>query len=170
MGDVADAVCDIVDHQRPVDVLAYQRKDLVQIDARTEREVDGIRTGDLVLEGVSNRSTDGRDMGEVSGLGPIPMNRDRVAAKRSIDERGYHRRVHVASRLERTEDVEEPCHHHRQPVRAGLAHQGQVVIRRRMRLTMSCDHRVIDGGTIARFTNLWKKYLEEPDAMLLSMR
>ena len=28
---------------------------------------------------------------------------------------------------------------------------------------------VIDGGTIARFTNLWKSYLEQPSSMLLSM-
>jgi pyruvate/2-oxoglutarate dehydrogenase complex dihydrolipoamide acyltransferase (E2) component len=30
----------------------------------------------------------------------------------------------------------------------------------------TCDHRIIDGATIARFSNLMKLYLEEPDLML----
>ncbi|WP_410594306.1 hypothetical protein [Bacillus sp. SIMBA_074] len=29
---------------------------------------------------------------------------------------------------------------------------------------------MIDGGTIARFTNLWKQYLEQPATMLLAMQ
>ncbi len=48
--------------------------------------------------------------------------------------------------------------------------KGQVVARSIMQISWSGDHRVIDGGTIARFTNLWKKYLEEPSAMLVAMR
>jgi len=48
--------------------------------------------------------------------------------------------------------------------------KGQVVARSIMQVSWSGDHRVIDGGTIARFTNLWKKYLEEPSSMLLALR
>ncbi len=48
--------------------------------------------------------------------------------------------------------------------------KGQVVARSIMQISWSGDHRVIDGGTIARFTNLWKKYLEQPTAMLVAMR
>ena len=48
--------------------------------------------------------------------------------------------------------------------------KGHVVARSIMQVSWSGDHRVIDGGTIARFTNLWKKYLEEPSAMLVAMR
>ncbi|OBP15035.1 dihydrolipoamide acetyltransferase [Rheinheimera sp. SA_1] len=48
--------------------------------------------------------------------------------------------------------------------------KGHVVARSIMQISWSGDHRVIDGGTIARFTNLWKKYLEEPSAMLVAMR
>ncbi len=48
--------------------------------------------------------------------------------------------------------------------------KGQVVARSIMQISWSGDHRVIDGGTIARFTNLWKKYLEEPSSMLIAMR
>lgn len=42
-----------------------------------------------------------------------------------------------------------------------------VVVRRRMRLTMSCDHRVIDGATGAAFMKTLKQMLENPLAMLL---
>jgi pyruvate dehydrogenase E2 component (dihydrolipoamide acetyltransferase) len=47
-----------------------------------------------------------------------------------------------------------------------VAHGGAVVIRRRMRLTMSCDHRVIDGATGARFLQTLKGMLENPLAMV----
>jgi pyruvate dehydrogenase E2 component (dihydrolipoamide acetyltransferase) len=36
-----------------------------------------------------------------------------------------------------------------------------------MTVTMSCDHRVIDGATGARFLQVFKQYIEEPAAMLL---
>jgi pyruvate dehydrogenase E2 component (dihydrolipoamide acetyltransferase) len=47
-----------------------------------------------------------------------------------------------------------------------VAHEGVVAIRRRMRLTMSCDHRVIDGATGARFLQTLKGMLENPLAMV----
>ncbi|WP_419571621.1 dihydrolipoyllysine-residue acetyltransferase [Rheinheimera sp.] len=47
---------------------------------------------------------------------------------------------------------------------------GEVEARSLMQISWSGDHRVIDGGTIARFTNLWKSYLEQPASMLLSLR
>ena len=43
----------------------------------------------------------------------------------------------------------------------------RIVSRRRMRLTMSCDHRVIDGATGAAFLKTLKQMLENPLAMLL---
>jgi pyruvate dehydrogenase E2 component (dihydrolipoamide acetyltransferase) len=48
-----------------------------------------------------------------------------------------------------------------------VAEEGQVVVRRRLRLTMSCDHRVIDGATGAQFLKTLKQMLENPLAMLL---
>jgi pyruvate dehydrogenase E2 component (dihydrolipoamide acetyltransferase) len=44
---------------------------------------------------------------------------------------------------------------------------GNVVPRRMMRVTMSCDHRVIDGATGAQFLQTVKLMLENPLAMLL---
>lgn len=46
---------------------------------------------------------------------------------------------------------------------------GQVVERAIMTVSWAGDHRIIDGGTIARFCNRWKGYLESPQSMLLNM-
>jgi pyruvate dehydrogenase E2 component (dihydrolipoamide acetyltransferase) len=43
---------------------------------------------------------------------------------------------------------------------------GDLEIRRRMRVTMSCDHRVIDGATGARFLQTVKRMLENPLAIV----
>jgi pyruvate dehydrogenase E2 component (dihydrolipoamide acetyltransferase) len=48
-----------------------------------------------------------------------------------------------------------------------VVQDGQVTVRRRLRLTMSCDHRVIDGATGAAFMKTLKQMLENPLAMLL---
>jgi pyruvate dehydrogenase E2 component (dihydrolipoamide acetyltransferase) len=47
-----------------------------------------------------------------------------------------------------------------------VAEAGAVTIRRRMRLTMSCDHRVIDGATGAQFLKTLKGMLENPLALV----
>ena len=47
-----------------------------------------------------------------------------------------------------------------------VAHEGGVAVRRRMRLTMSCDHRVIDGATGAEFLKTLKTMLENPLALV----
>ena len=44
---------------------------------------------------------------------------------------------------------------------------GQVVVRNRMKVTMSSDHRAIDGATAARFLQEVKRLLEEPFGLLL---
>jgi len=48
-----------------------------------------------------------------------------------------------------------------------VADNGQPVVRPRMRMTMSCDHRVVDGATGARFLRTVREYLEEPAMMLV---
>ncbi len=47
--------------------------------------------------------------------------------------------------------------------------QGQVEARDLINISWSGDHRVIDGGTIARFSALWQSYLEDPASMLLDL-
>ncbi|HKJ01008.1 MAG TPA: pyruvate dehydrogenase complex dihydrolipoamide acetyltransferase [Longimicrobiales bacterium] len=48
-----------------------------------------------------------------------------------------------------------------------VAVDGQVVVRPRMRVTMSCDHRVIDGAQGSRFLATLKTMLEEPTAIVV---
>ena len=48
-----------------------------------------------------------------------------------------------------------------------VVREGQVVVQPRMRITMSCDHRVIDGAQGARFLATLKSFLEEPAAILI---
>ncbi|HJP56314.1 MAG TPA: dihydrolipoamide acetyltransferase family protein [Gemmatimonadales bacterium] len=47
-----------------------------------------------------------------------------------------------------------------------VVHEGTIVPRKRMRLTMSCDHRVIDGATGAQFLQTLKGMLENPLALV----
>ncbi|MFW3613435.1 dihydrolipoyllysine-residue acetyltransferase [Billgrantia antri] len=46
---------------------------------------------------------------------------------------------------------------------------GEVARRAIMTVTWAGDHRIIDGGTISRFCNAWKGYLESPETMLLHL-
>jgi len=39
-----------------------------------------------------------------------------------------------------------------------------------MNVSWGADHRVIDGGTIARFNNKWKHYMENPYIMMMDMK
>jgi pyruvate dehydrogenase E2 component (dihydrolipoamide acetyltransferase) len=43
---------------------------------------------------------------------------------------------------------------------------GNIVVRKRMRMTMSCDHRVIDGATGAMFLKTVRRMLENPLALV----
>ena len=44
---------------------------------------------------------------------------------------------------------------------------GQLEVRQRMRVTMSCDHRVIDGATGAKFLQTVRRYIENPLALII---
>jgi pyruvate dehydrogenase E2 component (dihydrolipoamide acetyltransferase) len=48
-----------------------------------------------------------------------------------------------------------------------IVHDGKIEAATMMTVTMSCDHRVIDGATGARFLEAFKQFIEEPAAMLL---
>ena len=48
-----------------------------------------------------------------------------------------------------------------------VVRDGQVVIRSIMNVTMSCDHRVVDGATGAKFLQTFKQMLEQPAMMLV---
>ncbi|XP_047443345.1 lipoamide acyltransferase component of branched-chain alpha-keto acid dehydrogenase complex, mitochondrial [Mugil cephalus] len=48
--------------------------------------------------------------------------------------------------------------------------EGQVVRAHIMNVSWSADHRIIDGATMCRFSNLWREYLENPASMLLDLK
>ena len=48
-----------------------------------------------------------------------------------------------------------------------VVRSGEIVIRNIMSVTMSCDHRVIDGATGAKFLQTFKQMLENPILMLI---
>ncbi len=45
--------------------------------------------------------------------------------------------------------------------------EGEITLRQMMRVTLSCDHRIIDGATGARFLQTFKKLLENPLLLLV---
>ncbi|XP_014670434.1 PREDICTED: lipoamide acyltransferase component of branched-chain alpha-keto acid dehydrogenase complex, mitochondrial-like [Priapulus caudatus] len=47
---------------------------------------------------------------------------------------------------------------------------GSVVKAHIMNISWSADHRLIDGATMARFSNIWKGYLENPASMILDLK
>ena len=49
-----------------------------------------------------------------------------------------------------------------------VARDGAVVVRQTMRVTMSCDHRAIDGATGAQFLQTLKQILENPLYLFLT--
>ena len=52
------------------------------------------------------------------------------------------------------------------PVFAGSA----VIKKKFMTMSYGCDHRVIDGASVARFSNSWKNILENPYVAMAKMK
>ncbi|XP_034293229.1 lipoamide acyltransferase component of branched-chain alpha-keto acid dehydrogenase complex, mitochondrial [Pantherophis guttatus] len=48
--------------------------------------------------------------------------------------------------------------------------KGEVFKVQIMNVSWSADHRIIDGATMSRFSNLWKSYLENPAFMLMDLK
>jgi pyruvate dehydrogenase E2 component (dihydrolipoamide acetyltransferase) len=44
---------------------------------------------------------------------------------------------------------------------------GQIVVGHKMKVTLSCDHRVVDGAKGAAFLQTLQSYLENPVSMLV---
>jgi pyruvate dehydrogenase E2 component (dihydrolipoamide acetyltransferase) len=48
-----------------------------------------------------------------------------------------------------------------------VVEDGVIVPGKRMKVTLSCDHRVVDGATGAKFLETVGKYIQDPLTMLL---
>ncbi len=51
-------------------------------------------------------------------------------------------------------------------VQKPVVRNGQIVIGNTMKVTLSCDHRVVDGATGSAFLNTFKQFVEEPALLL----
>ena len=47
-----------------------------------------------------------------------------------------------------------------------VVHKGQLAVAAVMSVTLTCDHRVVDGSTGAKWINAFKGYVEDPVTML----
>ena len=48
------------------------------------------------------------------------------------------------------------------PAAKPVVKENEIAIRQTMRVTMSCDHRVVDGATGAKFLQTFKQIMENP--------
>ncbi|KAL2097977.1 hypothetical protein ACEWY4_007184 [Coilia grayii] len=48
--------------------------------------------------------------------------------------------------------------------------QGDIIQAHVLSVSWSADHRIIDGATMCRFSNLWRSYLENPASMALDLK
>ena len=47
---------------------------------------------------------------------------------------------------------------------------GELRSRSMMNISWGADHRVVDGATLAGFSNVWKSYIEDPSRMMVMLR
>ena len=52
------------------------------------------------------------------------------------------------------------------PARRPVAKGGQLAVAQVMTVTLTCDHRAVDGATGARFLQAFRPMIEDPIAML----
>jgi pyruvate dehydrogenase E2 component (dihydrolipoamide acetyltransferase) len=48
-----------------------------------------------------------------------------------------------------------------------IVKNGEIVVGNTMKVTLSCDHRVVDGATGAQFLQSFKEIMEEPIKLLV---
>lgn len=58
---------------------------------------------------------------------------------------------------------------HKTKKRPMVNERDEIVVRSMMNVSMSFDHRVVDGGTAVKFTNRLRDLIEEPQSMLLEL-
>jgi len=119
-----------------------QNKNIVDIAQEVTRLADSARTGRVSPEDLKGGTITISNIGAIGGTIATPIiNKPEVA-------------IVALGKLQHLPRFDE---------------QGNVVSRAIMQVSWSGDHRVIDGGTIARFNNLWKAYLENPSKMIMAM-
>ncbi len=119
-----------------------QQRSILDIAQEVARLTESARSGKINPEDLKNGTISLSNVGAIGGIAATPIiNKPEVA----IVALG---RVQILPRFDE---------------------QGNVLARKIMTVSWSGDHRVIDGATMARFSNLWKQYLEKPSSMLVDM-
>ncbi|MBT5577237.1 MAG: dihydrolipoyllysine-residue acetyltransferase [Porticoccaceae bacterium] len=119
-----------------------QQLGLVELAEETNRLIDAARSGKIDPADLRGGTISISNIGAIGGTVATPIiNRPEVA-------------IVALGRIQQLPRFDQ---------------QGQVVSRSIMTVSWSGDHRVLDGGTIARFNNLWKSYLEQPMTMIAAM-
>jgi 2-oxoisovalerate dehydrogenase E2 component (dihydrolipoyl transacylase) len=115
-----------------------QNKNVWQLAAEILRLADAARSGKATREELSGSSITLSSLGPMGGITSTPViNRPEVA-------------------IIAVNKVEEKV----------VVIDGEIEVRKRMNLSLSCDHRVVDGWDAASFIQTLKGYLENPLRLL----
>ena len=115
-----------------------QNKNVWQLASEAVRLADAARTGKAAREELMGSTITLSSLGPMGGITSTPViNRPEVA-------------IIAVNKVE-----EKP-----------VVVDGQIVIRKRMNLSLSCDHRVVDGWDAASFIQALKGYIENPLRLL----
>ena len=126
---------------------SVQSKSIIQINEELKGLIERARKGSLTQADLTDGTFTFSNIGNIGGLTGAPMIfRPQVA----IAATG---RIRVVPDLLKLPNGEYT-----------------VVPRDSVIVTMSCDHRIIDGATGVRFLNLVKKYIENLDTLLLTLK
>ena len=114
---------------------------LLELAARIQQLADGARSGTLKPDEASGSTFTITSLGKTGGLFATPIINHPEVAILGI---------------------------HKMEARA-VVRDGQVVARQMMNISLSFDHRLIDGHEGAEFAQRIKAYIEDPEMMMLEM-
>ncbi|TDB05432.1 dihydrolipoyllysine-residue acetyltransferase [Halomonas marinisediminis] len=123
-------------------VKGVERRSLLEVAAEVQRLTEAARSGKVAQEDLRDGTISISNIGALGGTYAAPIINAPELAIVAIGKTQWLPRFDAEDR---------------------------VVKRAIMTVTWAGDHRVIDGGTIARFCNAWKGYLEDPESMLLHL-
>ena len=115
------------------------RKTILEIGAEIQRLVDGARSKKIALGDLKGGTFTITSAGSIGGILATPIL--------NYPEVGILGVYKIADRA--------------------VVRDGQIVVRKVMNLSITLDHRIVDGGTAAHFLNTVIQYLEKPNLLLL---
>jgi len=131
------------------------RKGLLQIASEMNEKVQKARDRSISIDEMQGGTFTITNIGGIGGEYATPIiNYPEVAilALGTIEQRPV---VVDSETAERSRDA------------SGGTASGEVVARHTLPLSLSADHRIVDGADAARFTNRVKEYLKQPELLLL---